>query len=260
MDIKLTAEQELEKDIASIVGAEPEVVKEEPVKEKVEVKPEPEKVEVKPEPVATPDYKQQYEELKARLERIEQAKASTPAPEPKKEAKPWSPKFKAKPEDMEAFIEGGEKAAAVLDQLYTTALQEMAELVLPYIEQQVKEVREKDLAPFRQSYEEQQIARRTTEFTTKYPDLKEDIDEARQVAEALVANPPRQFKDWNDFYDEVAKNTRIMKEKWAKKLGTQPPIKKEDAPKPEPAKGGGPKGSSEKLSDEEALIRSVVGA
>jgi len=202
-------------------------------------------VEDKPKPDPSAELKAELEKVRKELESLKTAR-----PEPRQEQpapQQYQYKFKASPEMVEAFLTAPDKAASILDSLYQTALQEMAQLVVPYIEERLR--------PLQTQYAQAQVEALTNQFLQRHKDMEPYLDEARQVANAILTNPQRQYKDLGEFFDDVAEQTRGVVKRWHERLGKGP----SDAPTAG-SKAGLPGRARTADENEMDVIKSVLGA
>lgn len=200
-----------------------------PEGEKHDEKAVPEATTVKPE-----DIKEAFKEAVVELRQPEQKETQ------------WQPKFRVDADMMESFVTEPSQAAELLNNLYRSAVEEVASLVVPYIEAQ--------LQPLRYIAQQAEAERLTKAFLDKHKDLEPYLDEARQVAEELLKNPTKQYKSWDELFDDVAEKTKQVVNKWQTRFGAynQAPVRGSKA---------SPLSSSNFSEDEdEAAIRAIIGA
>jgi len=232
-------------ELEEIEAKEPEGEKEETKEEEAE-KPEQDEGEQDPKPV------DEIQQLKAEIEELRKATQLAKEPQPKAEAKEqakWAPRFKATAEMVDQFVTDPSKAAEVLDNLYLSALQDMAQVVVPYIEER--------LQPIQTQYSQTQVDQLTNQFLARHKDMEPYLDEARQIANGIISEQNKRYNSVDEFFDDVAKETKAIVTKWEQKLG-----KKAEGPKEAPASGSRPSAGRRHTADEDELevIKSVLGA
>lgn len=117
--------------------------------------------------------------------------------------------YKVKAEDMDKFITGGEETAQYVNQMIEGVMNNMAELILPYIEGRI--------APLQAIADNEHREKLKQEFSNDYEDLKDYIDVAEEVANRQVA-AGKTYDSKKAFFNDVATETRKMKKDWEVRL------------------------------------------
>jgi len=206
--------------------------------------------------VAAPAVPDRVEVLERRIQELQNAliqrgaQPPTVAPRETPAVPPYVPRYKPSQADLNALVEGGDKAVEVFSKLQASMMEDFAGITVPFVQAQLAE----HVAPLRQAIAVAEAQRHTEAFTVAFPDLKDWTDVARAEANALFANPPRQFTEWPEVYEEVAKRTRAKKEQYEKRIGVKP-----TTPPPRPADGTKPRPTPKGELTEADIMRDVVG-
>jgi hypothetical protein len=250
-DTKVTPEQQEEaglinavvastgKDPTSLTVEEPKPKTEEPKVEEPKPKVEEPKPKVEEPPkVVEVDFKAEYAKLQKELGEIKEKLSKPPevkpveVPKTEEPEKPWVPRGAISEEEVDKLFEGGKSTVEVINKLATNIREDMAEVTVKYIDRVLGE-RLKPLTGLQQQQEQQELQKRSDEFVQKYPDLKEDVDVAREQAMALIGELTKngqKLKDWDEFYSVVAQRTRPIVEKLRAKYGQKPVVTPSGAP------------------------------
>lgn len=197
------------------------------------------------------DWRKKYEELKKQQEQkpVEPAKVEAPQ-------KPaYVPRALVKEEDLDKLFQGGEESVKFLNELITNIKEDMAELVLGYVN---NEVIGKQIAPLKQKDEAAELARHEQIFFEQYKDLEPYKDVAKEIATRVaeeIGSGKLKVNSWEEVYKEIATRTQKLKAIF-EKAGDR----KQPQTPPPPSPGGTPiKATSGSASEDEADIKAVIG-
>jgi hypothetical protein len=195
-----------------------------PVVEKTEV----EKTEVKPEVKPVVEAPKELQALLDQMKMLQDKIASLE--QPKKEEKVETKKeiarrAKLSREQAEAIALGGDEAVTIFNKVIEDIYADVIDQIVPKFSEEIGN----QVGPVQRMMAEIEVVKRTQEFTSLYPDMKDNIDICHEVASKFVEQK-KPFKSWEEFYKAVVDEAKPLVDSYKKRFGgtTQPEVKNTD--------------------------------
>ena len=154
-------------------------------------------------------------ELRKELQATKDELAQLRQPAPSKEPPPLPPKAFEVGEDIaDLVMAGGKEGAMALNRVIQELKKELSESYRSELQGSI--------TPLQRSYIEAERTRAKAMFVEKYPDLKDLVDIAEEIAPQIYQGRQGQFRDNDEFFEAVAKATREKAEKYKKLFGVAP--------------------------------------
>lgn len=210
------------------------------------------------------DFKAENERLQKELAELKSKPAPTvETPAPVVEAKaaapaaaPWTPKGVLTEKDVDKLFSGGADTVEVINTLANNIREDLASLVLGYVQ---KEIVEKHIVPLQRPMQEAELNKHVGLFFEKHADLKKYEDIAAEQAAVISGEMKagRKFKSWDEVYEEVSTRTRAKVAKLEQVFGVKPAAGK-TPPVPNGNIGTPIKSAPVDVDDDAAAIDAVI--